>query len=100
MITMERSSMGRTRPLLMAVVAQRRRENMQGGPGAIPNGGQGALGRGGIARNNGGRFQGTKRAILFWAGVEVFLHRQDCPLPQKRLVYHVLEDNLTPNLIV
>ena len=60
--------MGRARPLLMAVVAQRRGGNMQGGPGEIPNGRQGALGRGGIARNNGGGVQGTKIAIFFWQG--------------------------------
>ena len=65
MITTRRPSMGRTRPLLMAVVAQRRREDMQGGPGAFPNGGQGALGRDGIARNDGGRVPGNQDSYIF-----------------------------------
>ena len=56
--------MGRARPLLLAMAAQRRREEMQGGPGVIPNGGQGALGRDGISGNDGG-FQGTKIIMFF-----------------------------------
>ena len=65
MITMGRPSMGRARPLLLAVAAQRKREDMQGGPGVIPNGGQGALGRDGIVRNNGGRVPGNQDSYIF-----------------------------------
>ena len=93
--------MGRARPLLMAVAAQRRGENIQGGPGAIPNVGQGAHGIGGVARNNGGRVPGNHGARIFLGRVEVFLYRQDCPLPHKRLVYHIPSGgNLTPNHFV
>ena len=38
---------------------------MQGGPGAIPNGGQGALGKGGIARNDWGRVPGNQDRHIF-----------------------------------
>ena len=60
-ITMGRPSMGRARPLLLAVTAKRRREDLQGGPGVIPNGGHGALVRDGIVRNDGGRVSGNIR---------------------------------------
>ena len=82
-------------------MAQRRREEeIQRGPGVIPNWGQGALGRDGISGNNGGGFLGTKIVMFFLAEEEVFLYRQDFPLPHKRLVCQVLEGNPAPNLIV
>ena len=77
-ITTGRSSMGRARPLLLAMASQRRREEMQGGPGVIPNGEQGALGRDGISGNNGGRVPGDQNSY-------VFLSRHRCFPVQARL---------------
>ena len=96
-VTTGRPLMGRVRPLLMAVVVQRRGEHIQGGPGAIPNVGQGAHGRGGVARNDGGRVPGNHGGHIFLVGVEVFLHRQDCPSPTRGwyTIYHQ-EANLHP----
>ena len=64
-ITMGRPSMGRARPLLLAVAAQRRREDMQGGPGVIPKRGQEAPGRDGIVRNDGGRVPGNQDSYIY-----------------------------------
>ena len=60
-----RPLMGRARPLLMVVAAQRRGENIQEGPGVIPSVGQGTHGRGGIARNDGGRVPGNHGSHIF-----------------------------------
>ena len=38
---------------------------MQEGPGVIPNGGQGALGRDGISRNDGGKSPGNQNSYVF-----------------------------------
>ena len=63
-ISRGRSLMGRAQPLLLAIIAQRRRgKEMQRGPGVIPNGGQGAHGR--ISGNDGGGFEGTKIIMFF-----------------------------------
>ena len=92
--------MGRMRPLLMAVAVQRREEHIQGGPGAIPNVGQGACGRGGVAKNDGGSVPGNHGGHIFLAGVDVFLHRQDCPSPTIGwyTIYHQ-EATLHPTLL-
>ena len=100
-VTTGRPSMGRMRPLLMAVAVQRREEHIQGGPGAIPNVGQVAHGRGGVARNDGGWVPGNYGGNIFLGRARGLLAQARLPLPHKRLVYHIpLGGNLTPNLIV
>ena len=64
-ITMGRSLMGRAQPLLLAMAAQRRREeNIQRGPGVIPNGEQGAHIR--MSRNDGERVPGRGNNFVFF----------------------------------
>ena len=89
-ITMGRQSMGRARPLLLAVAVQRGREDMQGGPGAIHNGGQGALGRDWIARNDGGRVPGNQDYYIFLGRSRGFPVQARLPLsPQEVGIPHI-----------
>ena len=100
-VTTGRPSMGRVRPLLMAVAVQRRGEHIQGGPGAIPNVGQGAHGRGGVARNDRGRVPGNHGGHIFLGRGRSLLTQARLPPPHKRLVYHIPSGgNLAPNLVV
>ena len=70
--------MGRARPLLLAITAQRRREEeMQRGPGVIPNGGQGAHSR--MSGNDGERVPGSQNNLVFLGRSRSFPAQADVP---------------------